>query len=530
MPSRSSGIGDGEVLIRLDTSVLESRLNAFTDEWETSLKSIRTQVGASAADVRSVAADVNAIQNFLLSYHKQTMEAALVAHPTEASCSATQSDTQGLLDRFVATANENSSTENLLGTVAVARCLLDENRSLRTSLDSATAALSTKTTCNADLIGEVEQLRQQTTQHSALLQRITLWLRTLGFAFDDGAGVAAGNGISLPVNVTVESTTDGHSMESILSRSPLLLSFRQILLRDLTERLKSVVDQQSKEFHDAVSHLEDHLQRGGKGASGSGAAQLIDVAEELQDTVRSLTKGLKDMEKRAVKRDEFTSLMRTKADSLLLPAKADNAALTDLETRLLARCAELEERCAFADAERAEFRALLRSLIVSQAHPKAAGAVQNVQEASQTSSQVPSKTRAQGTLLGEILPAVKSDCVMAAPESLCRRESAPSHPHSASAPQQLYRVLGTSHGSGIHGINFDSATQKGYTKSVGSVSPVQYENVQMKAASSPSADEGIVAIGIAPTQGNYGAHVSGPLTRRKIASLPTLPYEKGSNR
>ncbi|CBZ30125.1 conserved hypothetical protein [Leishmania mexicana MHOM/GT/2001/U1103] len=526
----SSGISDGEVLIRLDTSVLESRLNAFTDRWETDLKGIRTQVGACAVDMRSVAADVNAIQSFLLTYHNRNMRTALVASPTEAPDDVALSATQGLLDRFVVNAAENGSTENLLGMVAVARRLLDENEALRASLNSATTALSTHTTSNTDLMHEVEQLRQQTTQQSALLQSITLWLRMLGLTLDDGAGEASGDGTSLLMSASAESTAEGHSMESVLSRSPLLLFFRQILLRDLTERLKSVVDQQSKDFHDTVAGLEDRLQRGGKGAAYLAGAQSASVTEELQESVRLLSKRLKDTDKRAVKRDEFMSLMRAKADSLLLPAKADNAALTDLEARLVARCADLEERCAFADAERSEFRALLRSVIVSQARPTVAAAPPHLQEASRTNEHVQSEAQARGTLLGEILPAVRSSSSFAAPAPLSRHEALLPHSCGASASQQLYRVLGTSHGSGVHGVTLGSATQTEYAKPLGSGAAPQHESLQVKAAPSPRADESVVAIGMTPTQGAYAAFVSEQLTRRQIASLPALPYEKNPSR
>ncbi|CAC9534982.1 conserved hypothetical protein [Leishmania infantum JPCM5] len=528
----SSGISDGEVLIRLDTSALESRLNAFTDQWETALKGIRAQVGESAVDLQSVAADVNAIQSFLLSYHDRNMRTALMAHPTEASDGAAESATQGVLDRFVATATESGSTENLLGMVAVARRLLGENAALRASLDSATAALSTHTTSNADLTHEVEQLRQQTTQQSALLQSITLWLRTLGLAIDDGASGASGDGTSLLMSASAESAGDAHSMESVLSRSPLLLSFRQTLLRDLTERLTSVVDQQSKDFHDTVARLEDRLQRGGKGTAYLAGVQSAGAAEDLQETVRSLSNRLKDMDKRVVKRDEFASLMRTKADSLLLPAKADNAALTDLEARLVTRCAELEERCAFADAERSEFRALLRSIIVSQAHPTVAAAPPSLQEASRTNGQVQSKAQARGTLLGEILPAVRDGSSVAAPAPAppSRDEGVLPRSRGASASQQLYRVLGTSHGSRVHGVTLGSATQTEYAKPLGSVAATQHESLPVKAAPSPRADESVVAIGMTPTQGAYAAFVSEQMTRRHIASLPALPYEKAPSR
>ncbi|CAJ1046263.1 hypothetical protein Q4I32_007208 [Leishmania shawi] len=526
-----SGVSDSEVLIRLDTSVLEGRLNNLANEWETDLKCIRARVETCAASVRSVTGDVDAIQRFLLSYHRQEMAATLAVHPTEASGVTAEDDVQRLLNRFVTatTTTEGSSTENLLGMVAVARRLLAENEALRTLLESATGALSTRPTGSTGLQQEVAQLRDQTTQQSAALRNITSWLPMLGLTQNDCASEASDGDVSLVMSAPTESTVDGHTIEAIISRSPLLLSLRQILLRDLTERLTSVVDQQSRDFHDTVAHLEDRLQRGRKGTADLVGAQSTGVVAELQETVRSLKKRLKDMDECAVKRDEFTSLMRCKADSLLMPAKADNASLTDLESRLVARCAELEERCAFADAERAEFRALLRSIIVALPHSTIAAAPSSLKEASQATVQTRSTVVAPEALLGEILPALRANPAFPALAPPSRQEGAPPHPRGASTPQQIVRVVGTSHGSGVHGVILGSAAQKEHVKPLGNPTAAQRETLQANPALSPSADGSVVAIGMTPTQGAYAAYVSEQLTRRHVASLPALPYERASS-
>ncbi|KAG5493750.1 hypothetical protein JIQ42_02125 [Leishmania sp. Namibia] len=519
-------VGDDAVLIRLDTSVLESRLNALEDQWEMNLKSICAKVGVCAVDVRSVAADVNAIQRFLLSYHNRDMTAALAAHFTGTSGDAADAPSQGLLDDFAAA--EGGSTERLLGMVAVARRLLAENEALRTSLESATAAVSTHSASNASVQQQLEQLQHQATQQSAQVRSITSFLHMLGMTLDDDSAEASRDCAPLLVNASTESTADGNSTESALSRSPLLLSFRQILLRDLTERLTSVVDQQSKDFHEAVANLEDRLQRSGRGPASSIGRHSSGGNAELQETVRSVNKRLKEIEERTIKREEFTSLMRTKADSLLLPAKADNAALTDLEARLVSRCAELEERCAFADAERAEFRALLRSLIFARPQPTPPAASPSRKEASRANAQAQSAALTQEVLLGELLPTLRSGSSVASSVPPSRHDTVVPYPH-ASTPQQLYRVLGNSHGSGVHGVCIGSAKRKELTKSLASLEDMQRGSLQAKAAPPLNEDVNVVAVGMTATQGAYAAFVSEQLTRRQVASLPSLPYEKASS-
>ncbi|KAG5469601.1 hypothetical protein LSCM1_02832 [Leishmania martiniquensis] len=522
MHSRGSA-DDGKVLIRLDTSGLESRLNALTERWEMAQKSLQDKVGVCAADVRSVAADVDAIQRFLLSYHSWGMTGALAVHFAEKGDDAAEIPAQGLLDGVAV--DEGGSTEKLLGMAAVARRLLAENEALRTSLGSATAALSTHTASNDAMKLQLKQLQQQSIQQSEQLRCIFWSLRMLGLAVGDGSVEMDEDCAPLLPSPSTESTAEANSTEVVLSRSPLLLSFRQILLRDLTERLTSVVDQQSKDFHDAVAHLEDRLQKGGRGPSNSIGRHSAGSNTELQETVRSLNKRLKDIEEQVVKRDEFMSLMRAKADTLLLPAKADNAALTDLETRLVARCAELKERCAFADAERAEFRALLRSLIVAQPHPTPAATLPSRKEISPTNRQAPSAARAQGVLLGELLPTVRNGLSVTASTPSSRHDAAVSYPRLSSNTQQLYRVVGSSHGSSVHGVPLGLA-KKEHAKPPASLEEPQRGSPQANAPPSLNADVNVVAIGMTATQGAYAAFVSEQLTRRQVASLPTLPYER----
>ncbi|KAK7196485.1 hypothetical protein NESM_000586000 [Novymonas esmeraldas] len=555
MRSRSgvaSGGGGGatasvDALVRLDTSQLESRLGTLSDQWEVDLKSIRGQVGVCAVDLKSVAADVDAIQRFLLSYHNHEMSSVLLTNRAEVGSGAggaggaggdpaageAAAAEQGPLDRFVATAAVGSGTENLLGMVAVARRLLAENDVLRASLDAATRTLSSHATGNAGLQGEVEQLRRQTTQQSALLRHITSWLGMPDVSLEDATdGGGGGGGAALMGGGTTTSSSPlaGQSTESVLSRSPLLLSFRQILLRDVTERLTSVVDQQSKDFHDAVVHLEDRLQGGGgHGGPNLVAAQATGVVAELQETVRLASKRLKDVDERTVKRDEFTHLMRTKADTLLLPGKADHAALTELEARLVARCADLEERFAVADAERTEFRALLRSLIAAQAQATAARPVASPRLSrgdALTSQEITDSPAAasRGATLGDLLPTLVGGTLGASP--LSAHDSANTRQHGSPSPQQLYRVVGASHGSGVRGVALGPAAPKEASKSLGQLAAAPRDGVQANAAPSPSADGSVVAIGMTPTQTAYASYVSQQMTRRQVASLPALPYER----
>lgn len=539
--------GSPEALIRLDTSVLEGRLSAIGEQWQADLKGVRAQVTACSTNVQSMAADVDAIQRFLLSYHNREMRSALSGGRGEAHGEA-DSLAAGPVGRLVDAGTGGSDTESLLGMVAVARRLLAENEALRGSLDSATAAVSTHSSGNTGLQHEVEQLRQQTAQQSALLRSITAWLgmpdATLATGAVSTAPAASVGPSAAAVHVPMGLSMDGQSTEAVVARSPLLLSFRQILLRDLTERVSAVVEQQSKDFHDAVAHLEDRLQSGGSAAAMlTGASSGISTIE-LQEAVEALRKRLKEFDDRVVKRDEFTSLMRTKADSLMLPAKADNAALTELEERLIARCTELEERCAYAEAERAEFRALLRSLMAAQSRPSISGAATTAQrgdsaQSAQSARRAQSTAVMSGTLLGDVLPGAMSSFNSTVPLPAPLKHESPQSMSStalrssaaALPPQQLYRVVGGAANGGLYGVSGTGVGPKEPARGHGAVAAApRLDTPLVSAPPAGSADGGVVAIGMTPPQAPYAAFVSQQLTRRQVASLPALPYERVPSR
>ena len=555
-------INGAELLVRLDTSPLESRLSSLTDQWEGQVRGLRNAVETCTADVRAVSADVAAVQRFLLSYHRREMTQAVSAEEDDDSTDDRPADP---LKQCAMPSVDATSTENLLKMVTIARRLLADNAALRSSLDSATATLATYNVTHDSLLQEVVQLRELTAQQSERLQNMSDWLGMSGLPMNAGAA-ESGEVSGAPACATSDASSPSaeaftQSTEAVLARSPLLLSFRRFLLRDLTERLTSVVDQQSKDFHDTVAHLESRIQSGQCVVMGGAPQQGGgDSSGDLLETVRTLTKRVKDVEQRAVKREEFTSLMRSKADSLLLPVKADSAAVTEMERRLTTRCADLEERCAYADAERAEFRAILRSLIAAQsaaaaAAPRPSGCT-TPDSATTSAATTPAATAPQqGTVLRDVLPALPAASAATAASStttapLSRVQSrhsprgAPSTtsatssppPPSPLPPQQLYRVVGSLLGVGVHGVpsssaatavvNSGGAPLREATMTATTSSGTRRDLVRPQSTPAKGSEESVVVIGMTASQGDYANYVTEQLTRKQIASLPALPYER----
>lgn len=538
--------GSSDILVRLDTSALESRLHGLTDQWEGQVRGMRHKVDDCSAAVRAVSSDVASIQQFLLSYHNREMAAVLMP-PTQAgggTATTTTTTTADPSGKSTAQSPDASSTENLLKMVTIARRLLADNEGLRTSLDTATAALASYNVTHDSLMQEVSRLRRLTASQTERLQSMSDWLGMSGLPIHETDGADSSNGSTstaagehgegaAPADSLAEST------EAVLSRSPLLLSFRRFLLRDLTERLTSVVDQQSKDFHDSVAHLEGRIQTGQCIVTGVEAPPSGDATLDLQEAVAVLSKRVKELDQRAVKREEFTALMRSKADSLLLPVKADSADVSNLERRLATRCADLEERCAYADAERAEFRAILRSLIAAQTSP--AGGTRPSGRTSpdlSTSGASPRGAASEkGAVLRDVLPALSHSPPFAAGAAVANSKTSSFHTprggplslaSSTPPPQQLYRVVGTAaaQGVGVHGIPAAGATNGSSVQTVAAGSGTRRDPPRPQSTPMRSTDEGRVVIGMTSSQGDYANYVSQQLNRKQIAALPTLPYER----
>jgi hypothetical protein len=569
-------VGTSGLLVRVDTSALENRLNDVTDVCEGQVRDLRHRVEDCTADVRAVAADVAAIQRFLLSYHNREMSTVLSSG--EVSSSGGSAPTADSVDQCATSSLPSTSTENILKMVTLARRLLADNDALRASLDKSTAALESYSATQAGLQQEVVRLRDLTTRQTTQLQTLSDWLGTSGLPLNDN-NAAVGIGVmseelehpdgthSPPSGATSQST------EAVLSRSPLLLSFRRFLLRDLTERLTSVVDQQSKEFHDSVAHLEGRIQSGQCVVTGGDPQQSGESNGDLLETVRTLSKRVNEVEQCTVKREEFTSLMRSKADSLLLPVKADSAAVSEMERRLATRCANLEERCAYADAERAEFRAILRSLIAVQTSAAAAGASHRSDRTSPPPAPSTSNGSAaaggpqRGAVLRDVLPALPgsgangawmtgaatSSAAAQKPQSFHVSRGAASTSSTSTSPsppppppppaqqqqqQQLYRVVGTSHGIGIHGLRAaatasgssgDGASSREAEPAAAVTAGARRNPARPQSTLVKGNDESALVIGMTASQGDYANYVSQQLNRKQINSLPTLPYERMTN-
>lgn len=543
--------GGSDLLVRLDTSVLESRLHGLTDQWEGQVRGMRHKVDDCTAAVRAVSADVASIQQFLLSYHNREMASLLTPAARggvegESSGGGAASSADASLKAAIPSL-DSSPTENMLKMVTIARRLLADNEALRTSLDTATAVLASYNVNHESLMQEVVRLRRQTTSQTERLQSMSDWLGMSGLPLHDADG---GENSERSTSTAGGEQGDAlpQSTEAVLSRSPLLLSFRRFLLRDLTERLTSVVDQQSKDFHDSVAHLEGRIQTGQCVVTGVEAAPSGDATVDLQEAVEALSRRVKELDQRAVKREEFTSLMRSKADSLLLPVKADSADVSNLERRLATRCADLEERCAYADAERAEFRAILRSLIAAQTAPAA-----GTRPSGRTSPDLSTSGAAprvggpeKAAVLRDLLPALSHSppaaVVVASSKTssfYTPRGGPAATSNSPPPPQQLYRVVGTAaQGLGVHGIPAGATTAAAGGGGVSSSGPAAAavaaggtRRDPLRTHSSPNrpTDEGAVAIGMTSSQSDYANYVSQQLSRKQVAALPTLPYERQSS-
>ncbi|EPY43468.1 hypothetical protein AGDE_00453 [Angomonas deanei] len=186
--------------------------------------------------------------------------------------------------------------------------------------------------------------------------------------------------------------------------------------------------------------------------------------------------------------------MKTKVDNLVLPAKADNAVVSDIDRRINEKLADMEERLLLYEMERKDFRTILKNLVNSNG----VGGVGEVNSASPAPPRsVNNRPEGQDSAALQLTPRDP-------------RDDAQGSSHS----KQVYKVVGTSRGT-FATTSTVSPEEKKVTK-------------HSKKASSPSPKEEVVgkeAVGLTANQAAYAVFVTNE-NKEKIESLPPLNYEK----
>lgn len=153
-------------------------------------------------------------------------------------------------------------------------------------------------------------------------------------------------------------------VEPMIATSPLLITFRQILLKDFHERTGHMSEACSKEIGTSSAALRSELEKFFTDAKEKEVAAAA-VREKLNDVLASHDRRLTDLELTAIRRPEFVSALKGKADSFSVPqqGKVGVSEISLVEKRIHRRLQELEERVAYYEAERKELREIILALL-----------------------------------------------------------------------------------------------------------------------------------------------------------------------
>lgn len=153
-------------------------------------------------------------------------------------------------------------------------------------------------------------------------------------------------------------------IDSLIANSPLLLALRRIILKDVTDRIANSAETQSKDISSTVATLREEMQ---KFVSEEKVINIVEThgKDEVREVISEYERRLMEMELTTIRRPEFVTALKTKADAYLInqQSKVGASEMFTMEKRLHERIEELEERVAYYEAERAELREIILSLL-----------------------------------------------------------------------------------------------------------------------------------------------------------------------
>eukprot|EP00796_Vickermania_ingenoplastis_P010653 gene10653-7400_t len=174
----------------------------------------------------------------------------------------------------------------------------------------------------------------------------------------DAVGTQSGEATS------VQSTPSEQQMENMIANSPLLLALRRVLLKDLADRVANSAEVQSKDITTTVSALREDMD---KFVTEEKVMAMVEAhgKDEVREVITEYERRLMEIELTSVRRQEFATAMKTKADAYLInqQTKVGASEVLSMEKRLYERIEELEERVAYYEAERSELREIILSLL-----------------------------------------------------------------------------------------------------------------------------------------------------------------------
>lgn len=551
----------------VSVSGLENYLSALSKQLGRDIYDVKKYVETSCAEVNASTNSVNKIKRYLATKAINEMDGL-----SQAADSIIAPYNDRNFDELFKNQNSNQSEKDLFdGMMSIAGKLIGDNTKLLTIMEENTAATNSFVEFQKKLVERLEEVNRRMEQQQRDLHELSVWLGTYDNPKEATKPITAAEGSNRPGSVRRVGGSGGgggggsnsrraagndqqplfegaalrvpsdEEIESYITRSPLLLAFRRILIRDMTERMTHSTDVQAKEMGTVVSGLKDDISQR---VTSERVVDLLDNrrTNETQNLVFAYGKRLKEIENNYVRREEFNTSMRTKADTLLLPVKADSAEVTELEKRLFNKYADLEERVAYFEAEREEFRNIVRSFVnMQQSLQGPLGSVDVdhffAANAPASSSASVTQDRKDTSRQGH------SFAVQQVGDSDPRGvENAP--PVTAVEGKQVYRVIGANRTTFATTAGSAAANSQSHdhtamptkpppgNSTFAKSAPPTYMNKENEADASGSGRKREIreAVGLTANQAAYANFVTKEINKSQVEALPPLPYEKMSKK
>ncbi|PBJ76112.1 hypothetical protein BCY84_10228 [Trypanosoma cruzi cruzi] len=339
-----------------------------------------------------------------------------------------------------------------------------------------------------------EGLELSQKQYMEELERLTLWLRPSPVEDDEDEAVSSGVGSAGRSGAG----RDNRELQEVMRGAPLLVEFRRLILRDVMDRLGELKDEQSMTMGNIMASLKEEMRKElCRNLNGAADGRVGPEGGSRGEAVCRL----KGFDQNYVQRGEVVATLQEKADRATVAQKADEVYVHDLEKRLLERMEDLEERMTIYEAERTEFRRILRSLV--DVHRRGEDVhnsdIHRDRDAANNGRDDGATRRARAlpnfVVLDEAIePQRAREC-----ESLAAEEPR--------APRRARQRT-------------DLTTSRASAR-------VQEKNQSPCGVVERKVEMGGKAVGLTANQEAYANYVTNELNRRVVESLPPLPYERG---
>ncbi|KAH9588937.1 hypothetical protein LSM04_005676 [Trypanosoma melophagium] len=554
--------------ILVQTFPLEAYLRNLSNQLQDKLNAIQGNLAVLQGDVRAGATSISQMRAFLrqqaLSTLQEKISEADITFPEEFTLESLlpeflRDDASSITTASISLSGaRNASSEGLherqmSGSVRTLQGLVekinkDRAYRLRKEEDEERKARQQNLETRKRLELMCSRLEESQRRHMEELERITTWLRPASSedgdedeqVEDDVVGNKGNNNTineenkeknrrirssAASLRRSGEMTKTQRELHEAMHSAPLFVEFRRLLLRDLADRLAEAKDQQSMALGNTMVTLREEMHREvcRNNNNNMNSNNTISITNSNDNNNNVAVSGeperrLKGIDRNYVQRGELVATLKEKADNLTVSQKADEAYVQNLEKRFLERITNLEERLAIYEAERREFRRILRAVVDTQQRRDGNSGSCSAFTAAGLRSPVPSPSL---LVLEEAVDprrvrAIESPASGEPQRVLCM-PSGRMKKSSARTPSPL----STRHQEKRKQKDLQEQQQQQHHQQQREKQQELVWDVGGEGLRSPQ-----VAVGLTVNQEAYANYVTGELNRRAVEALPPLPYER----